>query len=357
MSDDRGTTALDPELELLVAECLVCLHDPAADDAQRQRWVAWLNADPERRRRYSEQQRIWSSSLVAGRLRMPDAAELAADDDDADLPLSVPARSVPARPPRLRAARRSLSWRPVAGAALAASTLLAALLLWQDPPAAPEGPAIAFSTGTGEGRVERLEDGSTVTLAAGTDLSVRMSAAGRAVTLRSGQALFQVAPDKQRPFTVTTSDGEARAVGTAFDVRKGTVGTAVTVVEGVVMVRPAPDGSSAQPQAARLQAGQQVQVDRGVGAIRKVDPVTVTGWMRGRLSYVDQPLREVLADLQRYSQKKVTLSPSSMGDLRYTGTVFVSEIEGWASSLPRVYPVRVSSTANEIRIRPRELAE
>src|SRR3546814_16020939 len=58
----------------------------------------------------------------------------------------------------------------------------------------------------------------------------------RQIALKSGEAWFQVAKDRARPFVVEIGDVRVRAVGTAFSVRREANGVDVQVTEGVVEV-------------------------------------------------------------------------------------------------------------------------
>ncbi len=62
----------------------------------------------------------------------------------------------------------------------------------------------AFSTGVGETRIASLPDGSTVQLDAMTTIRVRQDLLSRRVELAAGQAVFEVAKDRRRPFSVST---------------------------------------------------------------------------------------------------------------------------------------------------------
>ncbi|MEH3160166.1 MAG: FecR domain-containing protein [Sphingomonas taxi] len=70
----------------------------------------------------------------------------------------------------------------------------------------------------------RLDDGSTVTLGAQTVLTVGFTRERRQLALERGEALFEVAHDRSRPFVVQTPFGAVTAVGTAFDVAVGAQG-------------------------------------------------------------------------------------------------------------------------------------
>jgi transmembrane sensor len=94
-----------------------------------------------------------------------------------------------------------------------------------------------------------LADGSTVDLNARSSIRVEFSNSERRIELLDGQALFQVAKDKERPFIVRSGDATVRAVGTQFDVYRKSSGTTITVLEGRVAVYS--DVHQAQRSAAR----------------------------------------------------------------------------------------------------------
>jgi transmembrane sensor len=336
----------DAMLTQQAAECLLCLHDPDSAADERSAWTNWLAASDAHRDEYARMEELWRAPIDAEAVPMPDAAALAADRDD-------PARPLPLPVPLPRRAQQGpfLSRRMVG--TVAASLLLAAVAVWAVlPDTAPPAATQLLHTARGETRTERLADGSTLVLGGETEIELRFERDARRLVLRNGEALFTVAHDPARPFTVATNDSETRAVGTVFGVRRGAGETTVTVVEGIVTVRPLADRATLDErrQVARLTRGQQIAVDRRLGSIRTVDPAGATAWIDGRLSYVDAPLREVLADLARYSTKRIQLDSARVGELRYTGTVFASDIDAWAATLPRIYSVKVTASATEIRV-------
>src|SRR3546814_7473302 len=69
-----------------------------------------------------------------------------------------------------------------------------------------------------------------------TTLDVTMKPEVRQVALKDGEAWFQVAKDRARPFVVEIGDVRVRAVGTAFAVKRTAAGVDVQVTEGVVEI-------------------------------------------------------------------------------------------------------------------------
>jgi ferric-dicitrate binding protein FerR (iron transport regulator) len=95
---------------------------------------------------------------------------------------------------------------------------------------------IALSTGN-ETLTDTLPDGSIITLNKYSELKYAMNDDGktRDVTLK-GEAFFNVAPDKSKPFIISVNDVTVQVVGTSFNVKNTTEQTEVIVETGVVEV-------------------------------------------------------------------------------------------------------------------------
>jgi transmembrane sensor len=151
------------------------------------------------------------------------------------------------------------------------------------------------STGAGETRRVTLEDGSRVELGARSAIALHFSPASRRLTLLSGEAWFDVAPDASRPFVVEAAGGSATALGTSFDVALDEDGVRVTVTEHRVAV--ASGGKEVVAE-----EGQETSFLRGssASAPATANVAKLTAWRRGRLIVEDEALGDVLAALGRY---------------------------------------------------------
>ena len=95
-----------------------------------------------------------------------------------------------------------------------------------------------YRTQVGEMRVIPLSDGSVVFLNTDSEIVVRYSKSQRDIELIRGEALFDVAKNKDRPFVVKTGTTQVRAVGTSFSVKVlPDQPVQVLVREGVVEVK------------------------------------------------------------------------------------------------------------------------
>lgn len=308
------------------AEWVVRLNDPKATEDDFAEWQLWLAQDAMHVRAFHEVQEAWQRSAAVGEVIRAPASDTHAEARE-----------------RSDAHERSHRWRWAS--ALAATVLIACgIAFW---PATPT----TLSTATAELRSVKLSDGSLVSLGPETQLRVSFSADERSIEMRSGEAYFEVTPDPSRPFSVKTPSGKVVAVGTAFSVHALAGRIAVAVTHGVVRVEPgearARDTEPVVDEIERsvepvvLVSGQRLVRERehtAIAALPSLD--SATAWQQRRLEYENEPLRVVIADINRYSGTKLQLEDSQIGELRYTGTVFPDELDVWLESIEGVFPVR-----------------
>jgi transmembrane sensor len=223
----------------------------------------------------------------------------------------------------------------------------------------------AFKTERATHRDISLPDGSRVRLGARSRLFVNFTSQTRYLVLEGGEAFFDVAKDKERPFLVQAGEVTIRAVGTEFNVRRVMDKTIVAVTEGVVEVRqtlrpddrrPRQAASRNTSKAIRVAAGEQVSIDPAAAlvSVKQIDSEAVIGWQEGRLEFVDEPLGVVIDTINRYSRREIVITDKAISELRFSGTVSREHIDAWLSALPEIFPVDVRRVGNEtVLISPR----
>jgi transmembrane sensor len=70
------------------------------------------------------------------------------------------------------------------------------------------------------------------------------------------------------------------------------------------------------------------------------------GWRKGRLLYADAPLREVVADANRYSSHPIRLASREIGDLRVTVSFRTGAVDELIRNLDAGLPVRAEHEAD-----------
>lgn len=319
--------------------------DGAADD-ERDAFKSWLRADARHEAAYRHAQEVWS--------RLGEAAELKAMAASVDQSAARPQR-------KLEKFRRALNGlfaaptRIAAAAAAIGATILAAAVLLNDPLApSPE----SYATATAEVRTIALPDGSAVDLAPESRIEVAYSNEARRIELAAGEAFFEVAKDAARPFIVAADGAEVRAVGTKFNVHRGPAGVTVAVAEGAVDISQKEPlaakltgvitGSAETPEQ-RLRTGELLVSAPNLkrAEIVKVSPQRAGAWRAGHLFYPDNTLREVIADVNRYSRVPVALASKELGDLRIAAAFPTTQIDDMLNGIEGVLPVTVDRSNKE----------
>lgn len=306
---------LDPRLEQAAD-----WHARLQGDGDQASWLAfaqWLEADSANRAAYDQVESLW---------RQLD--RLPATEPVIDLASRRPAASLPTP------ANLSRRWFLGGGAAAAAAVALTIGNRFVAGPAAQ-----MFETAHGQRRTVQLADGSSITMSSDTRLTVAMADGSRAVVLERGEALFDVAKDPNRPFTVAADGRLVTVVGTAFNVRNLDQSVTVTVTRGLVDVGNA-DGSGK----VRLTPGQQIGARRGqaLGGVSNVDAAVVTLWTQGRLSFDNAPLPQVLAELSRHYPAAM-LTDRNAASLHFSGVLQLGKDQATVlATLQGLLPVAVA---------------
>ncbi len=173
-----------------------------------------------------------------------------------------------------------------------------------------------FSTRPGETRDIALGDGSHIILNGDTKLKLDRKS-NRFAELASGEALFSIRHDSAKPFEVQIGDATLRDIGTIFNVRHDDGELDVAVSDGAVQYNPDGEGLT-------VPAGNWLQIANGqrVPIVKAIDKASVAGWRTGILTYQEQRLSILAADLSRSLGTKVTVSPD-IANRQFSGSIRV----------------------------------
>jgi transmembrane sensor len=227
--------------------------------------------------------------------------------------------------------------------------------------------ADAASTAIGESKRLELPDGSTILLNTNTAVEVSYARDERRVRLLSGQAYFQVARDRERPFVVQAGRVAVQAVGTAFDVRLRADALSVLVAEGKVSVSnvepraPAAVSRAAEPGPV-LSVGHMVRVPLNSDQAPTPDGMVVTvveprairsalAWHQGRMEFFDTPLAEVVAEFNRYNRHQIVIADPELAARRFGGAFDSHQIAPFLELLEQSFGVVAEPHASETVIR------
>ncbi len=207
---------------------------------------------------------------------------------------------------------------------------------------APNRPLVLV-TAIGQRSGAKLADNSEVFLNADTRLTVAYQAHARQLNLARGEAIFEVAKDKARPFQVHARSVTVTAVGTRFGVDLVDRAVQVRVFEGTVQV--AGTGTSL----CAVSRGQWIMVDpvRGI-ASGEFSPNHFPDWRTGWLEADRMPLSHVVERLNRYSAEKIVLQDKALSDVALTGRFRLNNTDGTLSQIAALLNVEVARRDHHI---------
>ena len=251
-----------------------------------------------------------------------------------------------AREAALKDAQRASAARPVlfrrlAGLAAAAVLVVGVLggsgYWWMNRPS-------DYSTAAGERRVVTLSDGSKLSLDADSEVTVRYGKNERSLRLLKGQARFDVAHDKKRPFSVIAGRQKVIATGTAFNIDMAGPKVLVTLIEGHVVVLEEYDESGAtpaRPKVIELKAGQQLSAAPSTPSeVAQANIQRVTAWTIGQLMFDDEPLSSVIERVNRYGGTQIIITDPKVGAMKISGVFNAGDVLGFVEIVTHYLPVR-----------------
>ncbi|MBA1228498.1 FecR family protein [Pseudomonas viridiflava] len=304
------------------------LHADDCSPAEKKQFDHWLKAHPLHAVEFQAMQEVWD---ISGQVQPVNPS-----------PVIIPTLSHTQPPP---GRQRGVHWRPLAVAAAVATLAIpiAGYMGWN------QGlipTAYQTYTTTDATRLVTMDDGSRVEMDLSTELVYADYKDRRSVTLKKGEAFFEVSHDVNHPFVVDAGQGSIKVTGTRFNVWTYQDQVRVMLVEGSVQV----SSDRSQPgHSAALAPGMQARYKAGDNhpGVSPIDPNdTALAWRNGKLIFNDLPLSQALPMINRYLQTPILLADSATGKIRLGGTYNTRDIPNLLASLPKVLPVKVTQNQN-----------
>ena len=209
--------------------------------------------------------------------------------------------------------------------------------------------AVLAQTGRSEIRTLDLIDGSVAHLNTETSLDVRFYDDRRKVELKSGDAIFTVVSDVERPFTVVTDSFQATALGTTFSVDRLENGFGVSVLEGRVAL----GAGESNANTIVLFAGESTvwRLNDGPPAIVKSSNIAdKMSWRFGELRFSQVPLSDVVESFNRYNSVEMIIRDHDLAKQRVSGSYEMEDIDSFLAFLQLTRGVSISRQANDVVI-------
>jgi transmembrane sensor len=201
-----------------------------------------------------------------------------------------------------------------------------------------------YNVAAGQQKQITLSDGSSILLNTNSAFSVSFNQQQRLITLHQGEAFFQVATDKTRPFIVQTSAGQVRALGTAFDVKQQDQQTQVIVFEHAVSIT-----TTQGLRLEKLQTAEQLKFSAdSLQTASKVNLQRAAPWHQQRMVFQDKALVDVVAELNRYRSGKIICLNDSIKNLPITGVFGIADTELALQAIEQSLPVRITRITDQL---------
>ncbi len=291
---------------------------------------AWLKSDPAHAEAYARMNKVSHLGLKL-REHPEETARLGAYQR-----LRAAEHAENAAAPRLYALR----WAAAAVIGIVIATLAA--IHW------PES-RTHYVVGHGEQRHVTLPDGSRMTVNTNSEVKVLFDPAARIIALPRGEAFFEVAQNKTRPFIVRAGETEIRALGTKFNVHRENTRTEVLVAEGHVRVLSTRD-ATIEPR--DLFPGDQLQLETSTrtASVTTVDAARETSWVSGMVAFEDTPLDQVVSEINRYIRKPFIITAPQLSTIRLTGRFRTGDMESVKFALRDRFGIEAMENEREIRL-------
>lgn len=216
-----------------------------------------------------------------------------------------------------------------------------------------------YATSVGQRLTVALPDHSEVRLNTNTQLHVEYSTTARLLTMSHGEAIYHVAKDSSRVFTVRAAGFDFNALGTVFNVRAdGQDHLRLTVTEGRVRVHRTPPAEIARSAANTVpptalgdatdvvaEANNAVSIGSHSERIDVLTPDQVadaTAWQSGVISFKATPLEQVISELARYSTVRFVISDPRLARLPVSGYFEVDDTSSVVAALEQNVGIKIT---------------
>ncbi|GAA6206278.1 MULTISPECIES: FecR domain-containing protein [Thalassotalea] len=229
-----------------------------------------------------------------------------------------------------------------------------------------ENQMMNYQTRIGEQHEFLLPDGSKVTLNTHSKITVNYNKNHRNIHLLYGEALFDVAKDKTRPFTVNTGNKSFTALGTVFNIQKNNeLDMELYVSEGQVLVSnqlPSKKlASLIETERAKhdssmiITDGEKTVIEnkqqQATFSLSQAQAEQELSWQQGMLIFSGETLKEALSEVSRYNKIQFEIANDDVSKIKIAGYFKAGDINGLLESLANNFNIKYKFNAtNSIQL-------
>lgn len=255
-----------------------------------------------------------------------------------------------------------MTWRPIFASVAVIFLAVFSVIFFQG---FNEPRIMSYMTAIGEQKTIKLPDQSVVYLNTNSHIVVNYSSTLRGIRLERGEALFEVAHDKAKPFEVSAGDRIVRAVGTAFSVHfQKDNHVEVLVAEGVVEIdkpvspsKPIVSNTALQAnpnviKKVRVKAGSQASFGNKVeGTVLVAEMQQIEDkltWRTGVLVFDREPLESVVNEIGRYTTTKFIVPDKDVREMIVGGVFKVGDNESLFEALQLGFGIQALEVSDNV---------
>jgi transmembrane sensor len=297
----------------------------------------WMKDDEKNRRYFADFKLIWESSK-----KLKIESKLDTDESWAEFKQMTAGQKPSSGAIKPLTARRK--WMKIA--AVWALFGMAGLLYFF---LKPEGKATMISLqANNEVKTETLPDGSVITLNRYSLLTYpeKFSGDTREVKLSRGEAFFDIAHDKNKPFLIRVNDIMVRVVGTSFNIRNTKSETEVIVETGIVQV-------TRQKEVIRLKPSEMVVIRHDKGKMVKSGRVDelYNYYRTKRLTLDNTPLSRAVEMLNEAYHVNIIIDNKNMAEKTLTTVLQTDSLDNALKVISETLNARIIKKDGMIIIR------
>lgn len=180
-----------------------------------------------------------------------------------------------------------------------------------------------YRTAVGERKTVKLAQGLAMELNTGTAVSLRNKPSLPGIEIVHGEVAVTAALPASMQFAAYMPEGRILASNAVFDAHRTAEGFRVTCIQGAIQVEQ-------NGQQVAMSAGQDLFCRKGAsgpGTPARIDTLAVTAWQNGQIVFFDAPLRQVVAEINRYRHGRIVIMNSALSDRHINASFWIDRLD------------------------------
>lgn len=311
-----------------------------ATSEEREEVQQWIAASNENRKYYQHFKLIWEESKKLEPQNVVDTDEAWARlmnrvaQEEHNTHTAAPARSIPL-------------WSPRSLMRVAAMLVLMVGAGWLIYTVTDSGDQMTVAS-SDKVLKHVLPDGTTVTLNKNSSIAYAGKFEGKTRNVKlTGEAFFDVTPNKQKPFVIDAGNSSVTVVGTSFNVKNRKDITEVIVESGIVEV-------AKKQKAVRLMPGQKATVTEASDApvMEQTTDVLYNYYRTGEFVCNGISLYKLIPILNEAYNTHIELGDAKLGTLSVNTTLFLHDMDGAIENICLTLKLRRENRGSTIILKP-----